>query len=338
MKRLILGFSSLFLLLELLLIGFVNYVGYINVQVALSNALISKRAQSLIFRENSLPELSEFVERYSDVTVFVKLDNTLEVTLWGICGNCQLEGEIERCISGEFFQQEDFFKQKKKAVVGRNVLNSEYCKVDKDGKKQFCYLDETYEVIGIFSLDGNDMLENIAFINLDSVSSKIPGKITVDALDKQVVNQTITEIQKKYIIDLITENDNFIQRYLFHEVDVQLLQILVIVLIGILVIALTIFILYYYHKEVQVRQLLGFKRRQIYWELFQSMLWLIGMDTIIGLTGYCILYLIFLEKLYLSFYILNFLGCSFGILITMAAVVYLYLVLSYQIFHKNGVK
>lgn len=338
MKRLIFGFSSLFLLLELLLMGFINYIGYINIQVALSNALISSRAQSLIFRKNSFPELSEFVENYSDITVFAKLDFIPEFTLWGICGSCQLESEIERCVSGEFFQKEDFFKQKKKAVVGENVLSSKYCTIDETGKRQFYCLNEAYEIAGVFSSSGNDMLKDVVFINLDAISDSIPSKITIDAIDKRVINRTITELQKEYTIDLITENDNFVQRYILYEVDAQLLQTLVMILIGILMIVLAIFILYCYHKEIRVRQLLGLKRQQIYWELLKNILCLTGINTAIGLMGYTIFYLVVLQRLYFRFYIWNFLIYSFGILVIIAAVVYLYLILSYQIFHKNGVK
>lgn len=336
-KKLVLGFSSLFLLLEILFVGFITYTSYIDLQTTLSNSLISSKAKTVIFREKQLPLLSEFVESYPNIMISVQLEDSPELGVVGVCGNPQLKKNIRECISGDYFGKGDFFKKENKAILGKDIINSELCFVDSSGKKQFNYNNSLYEIIGEFSPKVSEMLNKTAFINLDSIFTDIPNIITIDSVTNQSVSKATLNIQKSYSVDFIPQNNNFIERYLLNGLNIQTLQTFVMFFIVSLVVMLAVFSLYYYNQEIKVKQMLGFKHQQIYRDLYGIILLLTSTNILIVLASYTMLYFFVLRSMQLEFCLIYVLFLSLSVLTVVELIVYLYIVFSYRNFHRNGV-
>ena len=167
-RKLVLGFSTIIILLESLLISYINYSDFIDLQIITSNLLISDKSVTVIFKEDHVPPVYELINRYPDITLLSELYNYPDLQVWGLCGNCYLDSKTNSLIKGTFFKKDDFFKKNFKAVVGKNVLNSGNCFEDKNGKNYFIFNNNYYEVIGSISSNISNMLDNTAFVNLDS--------------------------------------------------------------------------------------------------------------------------------------------------------------------------
>lgn len=208
-KKLVLSFSTMILLLQLLFISYINYNDYIDLQIITSNSLISDKSVSFIFRKDkaeSLNELSELIESYPNITLLSELCNFSDLRVWAIYGDCFLENNVKSLINGNFFVKDDFFKQDFKAVVGEDILNSDNCFIDKNGKTYFKFIDNNFEVIGVISTDITEMLNNTVFVNLDSINIEFLNRYVIDGKDPKAINSAVNSIRQKYSVDIVKEN------------------------------------------------------------------------------------------------------------------------------------
>lgn len=340
-KKLVLGFSTIIFLLQLLFISYINYIDFIDLQITISNSLISDKSVSFIFRKNKTPslyEFSELLEPYSDITLLSELHNFNNLRVWGIYGDCHLDNNANSLINGAFFMKEDFLKGNFKAVIGENILNSDNCFLDENGKTYFKFNNNNYEVVGTIDTNITKMLDNTAFLNLDSFNIECLSKFVIDGIDSNVINNTVNRIKQKYNIDIIKEDDNFIERYMFDDIDKHTLNVFIIVFISILIITLLMFTLRYYKEEIMVKRIIGISFKKILFDLFKNIFVLALMNTAFFVSGYIIIYYNILQKIHLSFYCVHLIIFSCTIFLIMFLFIYLYMIISNNFFYRNGVK
>ncbi|QSX06265.1 hypothetical protein JYG23_02050 [Sedimentibacter sp. zth1] len=338
-KKLVLGFSIIILLLQLLFISYINYNGFVDLQIITSNSLISDKSVSLVFRAGDEPllyELLELIKLYPDITLLSKLYNFDNLIVWGLCGNCYLDNNANLLINGTFFVKDDFFKEDFKAVVGKNVLNSDSCFLDKNEKIYFKFNNNNYEVIGVISSNISNMLDNTVFVNLDSLNIEFLNKFIIDGTDNKVIDKTVNSIKQEYNVDIISENNNFVERYIFNNVDKHILNIFMVIFISILIITLSMFILHYYSEEIKVKRIIGISFKRIFFDLFKNILVLTLVNTILFVAVYTIIYYNVLQKIHLFFYSFHVIIFSCIILIIIGLIIYLYMLISNKFFSMLG--
>lgn len=337
-KKIVLGFSTLFILLELLLISYISYIDFIDLQIITANSLISDKSTTVFFKEDHVPTIFELINSNPDITLVSELYNYPDLRVWGLCGSCYLDNKINSMIKGSFFKKDDFFKKDFKAVVGKNILNSNNCFKDKNGKIYFKFYKNNYEVIGSISSNISNMLDNMAFVNLDSLKVKF-RKFIIDGANNKSIVTAINNIQKEYDVDIIREkNSNFMERYIFNDVDKNILNTLVIIFISILIVALSMSILHFYREEINVKRIIGISFRRILFNLFEDIIFLTVINTALVITIYSIIYYIFLKNIHLGFYFLSLIIFSLIMLIAISLIIYVYMLISNKFFYKNGVK
>lgn len=336
-KKLFLGFSAICILLEVLLISYSSYLDFIDLQILTSNSLISDKSVSLFFKEDRVPPVYDLFNRYHDVTILSELYNNSDMRVWGICGNCYLDSKTSALISGTFFKKDDFFKNDFKAVVGKNVLNSNNSFEDKYGKKYFKFNNNYYEIIGSICSNISNMLDNTAFVNLDSFNIKF-HKLIIDSANTRSIATAVNSIKREYDTDMIRENNNFIERYIFNDVDKNALNILFIIFVCILVIILAIFTLRHYSEEIKVEKIIGISFSRILHNLLKDIIFMMVVNTAFVSAIYTIVYCIFFQDIHLGFCLLSLIIFSFITLTAICITIYLYMIISNNLLYKNGVK
>lgn len=336
-KKLFLGFSTICILLEVLLISYSSYLDFIDLQILTSNSLISDKSVSLFFKKDRVPPVYDLINRYHDVTILSELYNNSDLRVWGICGNCYLDSKTSSLISGTFFKKDDFFKKAFKAVVGKNVLNSNNTFEDKYGKKYFKFNNNYYEIIGSICSNISNMLDNTVFVNLDSFNIKF-HKLIIDSANSRSIATAVNSIKREYDTDMIRENNNFIERYIFNDVDKNALNILFIIFVCILVILLAMFTLHHYSEEIKVERIIGISFSRILFNLLKDIIFMMVVNTAFVFVIYTIVYCIFFQNIHLSFYLLSLIIFSFITLTAICITIYLYMIISNNLLYKNGVK
>lgn len=337
-KKLVMGFSIIIILLESLLISYISYTDFINLQIITANSFMSDESVTVLFKEgNVAPPLHKLINRYPDITILSELYNYPDLRVWGICGNSFLDSKTKSFIEGTFFSEDDFFKKEFKAVVGKNVLNSDNCFEDDNGKKYFEFYDNYYEVIGYISSNFSNMLDNTAFVNLDSFDVKLRGFI-IDSTESSGIVTTINSLKKEYDVDIIKENNNFIKRYIFNDGDKHILNILITIFTSILMITLLIFTLHYYSEEIKVKRIIGISFKSILFDLLRNIIFLTVINTAFVVTIYAIIYYIFLQNINIDFYFHSLIIFSLIILTTISLAIYVWMLVSNNLFYRNGVK
>lgn len=340
-KKFILGFSTIILLLQILFTSYVNYIQFIDLQVTLSNSLMSDKSVSFIFRENKVPSLNEFselIKPYSDATIFSQISDDEDLKIWGVYGNGFLSDNAKSFIKGRFFKKDDFYENNFVAVIGQNVLNSKYCIEDQNGDIYFlldgCY----YQVIGIISSNISHMLDNTAYINLDFNNISSLYKFSIDSQHIKTVNHIMRDIKKDYNIDVIESNHNFIERQMFNHDELKLLNGVLMIFIIIILVVVAIFILRHYNEEINVKKIIGVPFQKILWEILKSISVLFLINTCVFSIIYICIYYCFLKQAYLNLYIINSLVFSCIILMIICILIYFYLLINNHLFYRNGVK
>lgn len=336
-RKLVLGFSTIFILLQLILISYFNYIDFIDLQIITSSSLISDKSITIVFKEDLVPSVYELIKHYPDITLFAELHNNSSLQVWGLYGNCYLDKKTKSLIKGRFFQKNDFFDKRLKSVVGENVLNSGCCFEDSDGKKYFNFNNKKYEIIGSISSNVSKMLDNTAFINLDSFNNSI-YKFVIDSSNSQSILTTINGIKKEYDVDIVSVNNNFVERYIFDDGDKRILNILVVFFIVILIIVLSVFTLCFYNEEIMVKRIIGMCFKDVFLNLLQNIILLIAVNTAFLVVIYAIIFFTIFQSSHLSFYFLPLIIFSIIILSAICLITYLYMFVTNKLFYKNGVR
>ncbi len=323
------------LLMETIFIGYINYLNIVKIQKLASNSLMSDNAITVLFEKQEVPSLRDLVNEYPDIAILSTVYDYPDMKVFGICGNCNIDSDAYALIEGNFFTKHDFFNGFNKAVVGRNILNSNNCVEDQQGNKYFVFESTKYQIIGVFSSTISNMLDNIAYINLESINNNF-RKITIDSTNCQ---KAVKEIQKNNDIKIIKENNtHFMERYLFNDHDEFVLNVLVIVFIGILIILISLFVLYNYREELNVERIIGVNFKNIWFDLLKNITFLIAVNVSFDFLIYVGIYLKFFQNFRLKFYFFYFSEFSIIIYAILCLIIYIYMRISNHFFIRTGVK
>ncbi|QNK39346.1 ABC transporter permease [Caproicibacter fermentans] len=335
MKKFKLGFTVMILLMETIFIGYLNYSNFVKIQKLASNSLMSDNSITVLFEKQEVPSLHNLINKYPDITILSTVYDYPDMKVFGICGNCNIDNDAYALIEGNFFTKHDFFNGVNKAVVGRNILNSNNCVEDQQGNKHFVFENTKYKIIGVLSSNISNMLDNTVYINLESINNNF-RKIIIDDTNCQ---KAVKEIQKNYDIKTIKENNtHFMERYIFNDHDNFVLNVLVIVFIGLLMILISLFVLHNYSEELSAERIIGIDFKNILFNLLKDITYLITSNIFLAFLIYAVIYLKFLQNLRLKFYFFYF--CKFSVLIyvTLCLIIYIYICISNHVFYKNGAK
>lgn len=341
-KKIIFKFSILFTLTQLLFLLYQNHMEFLKVQTFSSNLFVSPHAISIVFQDNdhlSAEELHEIIKEYPNIKLFHKAFGNDEIQIYGFCGNSTFYPDINKFVNGRFIGTEDLFVDSAAAVVGKNIVASNYCIFDQN-QHYFVYGEKWYAIQGIISSHVNNVLDDAVFINLDALyavpSFKIT-RITIDGLDKEIkdVGNQILDKHKAY---QVKNNYNFIEQYIIEESHEKRFYLIMFIFIVTLIVANSILLLISFGQEIGVRKILGIP----FIKTFTYILKCIGILGLINIlivgTLYKIIHLFFLKHFYLEDQIIELFIFSCTGLFVILIIEFIGAFIFHKLIYKNGVK
>lgn len=212
-----------------------------------------------------------------------------------IKGKCDNKPEM---IEGRFFKEEDFNKDNKYTVIGKNLLEN---LVDEDGKKYYSIEGSYYEVIGVMGNSKEDTpYDNYVYVNLDSLLEKdgsyLNGKFIIDG--RLNSNNLFEEITEKYkdtsmSVKKVNRTSSLTEDIIKDNIASKTKYIIEIVC----VLVINTFLITEYwikdrDKEMGIRRVVGATKMQISIRILRELM-------IIGLISYLTGYLLFLGVTYI---------------------------------------
>lgn len=340
-KKVMLRFMLLFVLTQILFLLSLNYINYVEIQINLSNVLISSNAVTLIFQRDdslSLGEIQEIVKEYPEIKLFYDLLKNYELQIYGYCGDPVFTPDIYKFLDGKFIEKEDLFQRVSIAVVGENILSLPFC-ISSQNEYYFELYDLKYHINGILSSKFYPKLENTIFVNLDSlyaIANFQITKITVDGPENQIrkLTQQILETHHAYEM----KNNNFVEQYFLDEFHVDHVSTIVFAFIVVVAIANSIILFLSLREERKVMKILGIPLYYLFLKELKYIALLVLASIILMCGIYGIIYLNFLEQLCLNIQIFDFtiFSCIEGVTVFMTQLIGI--VLYDKIACRNGVK
>lgn len=174
-------------------------------------------------------------------------------------------------IKGRFFQDGDFFKNKKIAVVGKNVTKLTVI----NGKKYYNYQGTNFEVIGIMSGDFSSKIDQLVYLNLDGITNKsstISGSYVLDSNSDAHKAYKKLKDSSKDEIDLYTIKAEKYgsERYFSNNTNNIIINTLFMIVV---VIANSMIIYYWFHRNrvlISIQYLIGYEKLRIYLSLYKK--------------------------------------------------------------------
>ncbi|ABW19769.1 ABC transporter permease [Alkaliphilus oremlandii] len=159
----------LIILVYLFSITLYSYVKYMEeldkISTGYSSSSTAKKINTDVFLGEKREHNLKFLFSYTEIDNYIMFDDSFN--------NNQIRGVLvkgkvgsPKILSGRFFNESDFFSEKKIVVIGENMVQHTY---EENEKKYISLFDNAYEVIGICGYGLNSIMDNIIFYNLDSV-------------------------------------------------------------------------------------------------------------------------------------------------------------------------
>lgn len=334
-KKLIFSFSFIFFLMLLLFTLYFNYFEYMKMQNVMSNSLISEKAMSFIFNNESTPsldKLSKIINEDSDTIIISEIyNNKYDLNILGVYGSDNYFNEKLSILEFEKFSDE-----KLGVIVSKKILSSKYS-IFEDGAYFFDFINNKYRIDGVISTDINSMIDNIVFFSLNYIDITQLYKFTIDGKNTKNIETVINQIREKYDIRIIKNSNNFISKFLFNDKDMRILTNFIVLFMLLLVVLLSIIVLNFYKEEINIKRVIGVNNRRILIDLYKSTIKLIVVNVFL----FVLFDKIVLERYFLQ-YFMNFYNwlCMFVFIITIVIffVIYMYINISNIFFNRNGVR
>lgn len=165
--------------------------------------------------------------------------------------------------NGRFLELEDFKKNNRVAVVGKNVENV----YEKEGKQYIQINDQEYYVLGRMGYEEETAFDNYIFVNMFTCDDKVLKIYTIDFFSAIDVNETMDDCAKKMQeldcdMEVLVETDNFADTV---TVDFDILSYF----LGLLLCYILCIILISYQwlmlqrRELGIRRLVGASKREV---------------------------------------------------------------------------
>ncbi|UTR15779.1 ABC transporter permease [Salipaludibacillus sp. LMS25] len=156
---------------------------------------------------------------------------------------------IPPLIEGRFFEEEDFFKDKKTAVVGKSVNEFTIKDIKESG----------YEVIGIMGTDYQSDIDHLIYYNLDSLmdlNGESKPFIVVSDNNEDAILDGIKE-QGLNDLSIIKRNDSGTFNFITDESFQPFLIVIIFLLLAIFSFTITYFYYFYKNNEIKILWLMG---------------------------------------------------------------------------------
>lgn len=205
--------TSLIVLVYVVAITLSSYLEYVEelekISIGYRSSATQKIKTSALIGEQGTDNLKYMFES-KNIDDYIIFDDSLN--------NPQLRGILvkgnvnsPKIIKGRFFNETDFFVDKKIVVIGENMIKYTFQKND---KRYLPLFNDTYEVIGICGYGSNGIIENIIFYNLDSLCLNDWGMYSIDGNSTNKTNLIINKISDFGEIETIINEDQGIKRLL----------------------------------------------------------------------------------------------------------------------------
>lgn len=257
-KLIILG-NTMLLLMCFVLTAFLNYFEF---QEDLSNGFMSNNSITVYLNsldERDLQWLDSQLDRNKELIVYAQ-GESIDGYSVNYIRNVSVKNEYMQL--GSCFTEEDYRNGALKAIVGDNVLNSNFCSKTKSGTYTLSYYDKTYEITGVFSRI-SEVLNNAIYIIYEPKDCRSLHEITIGSSDKSLVSRTIQTIVSNNLGREIVLEKNYLATVIFSESGIYGALAIGIVFI----IALMIYLLYQfktcYDLEIYIKYIFGYSFSKI---------------------------------------------------------------------------
>lgn len=329
--KITLGFEALLTITLSIFLIYVSYQNYVHMKISIGSSLMSENVVTLIFRQQDLPKLSEMdllLNEYEDVSIYAVISESKSGNLYGYYKNFNINTpliELDQNITHTKLPQ---------AVVGKSYLNSQ----SKSNNEFFQLAEKSYRIDGIISSDTGGILDNQAFIRLESNDILPSSKILIDGFQKDTVKKVVKELNIKYKLELIRNSENFIKKTMYSDKDMNNFTLLMVVFMGFLVLLMMIYSVKQARAEMRILWINGVKRITILKDSLKRLCIQIAIGFFIESVGYAVFYFLCLKNIYIPSVIDQLLLFTLFILIVLFAFQSIYLKGICLQIEKNGVK
>ncbi|ABR50255.1 hypothetical protein Amet_4174 [Alkaliphilus metalliredigens QYMF] len=248
---------SLIILVYIFAITVSTYVKYVEelekISIGYRGPATQKIKTSMFLGEYGTDNLKDLFES-ENINDYVIFDDSLN--------NPQLRGvlvkgnvNLPKILDGRFFNETDFFANKKLVVIGENMTEYTYAENE---KRYLSLFNDSYEVIGICGYGINSIIDNIIFYNLDSIHHADWGIYSIDGNNVAKTNLILNTISNLGEIEIIIDENQGIKRLLGYERHSHRVIYPIIILIWILFFIKSRSFFLTIQKTLQVSKFLGF--------------------------------------------------------------------------------
>ncbi|MDR6226667.1 ABC transporter permease [Desmospora profundinema] len=157
-------------------------------------------------------------------------------------------------ISGRFFEEADFYQEKRLAVIGKNVEKSEDNYIEQNGKKYYVFKGVYFEIIGTMGASYSSKIDDMILFNLDAIEQEEMGESAVYVMNigkNPISNGSLQFGDHTVSVDVIDKGDLGVQRFL--SMDVY--QLVIFLLLLLILVSLTLLFTQYWlgKKSTEIR-------------------------------------------------------------------------------------
>lgn len=221
------------------------------------NSISFQLNEQSILNENTIKKIYNLGDNFSLSSLNIDKENNV------ITNQIFIKGKINtpQIINGRFINSSDFEEGKKYAVVGKNILNSDFI-YEISNELFYEFNNEYYKVIGVFEESINEALFNEVYITLNNLSSITNNNFTLSSNNSKNSELIYSEIKNQYPIKQTSTLENVLtdNSSINHQIHLTLSIIIFILILNIF------FMKNFYNiivQEIKIKLIIGFNRKKI---------------------------------------------------------------------------
>ncbi|MGE1217557.1 ABC transporter permease [Bacillus toyonensis] len=266
------GVLSAYVIIFTLMISLTTtYLIKINDIDKITNNFYSKNSVAFHIKDDNHPlNMQNLLDHIDERDFMLFKENVLELPyIKGIYKT----GDIATppLVSGRFFQADDFFKNKKIAVVGKD--NNDI--VLKNGKKYIQLNNTSFEIIGVMGESFSTKLDKMIYLNLDAalkLENKSYGSYVLDG--NKFMTSTFDKLEQdmKSSISIVKANKETVGSSRVFERNSGNYEMFVLFILIILSMSIIICSYWFYKKRISIsiQHVIGHRMFNIYMNLFKK--------------------------------------------------------------------
>lgn len=228
-------------------------------QLKLSNYFISNKAlevKNLDFNDVNKKDIS-------DLIIYNLISDVKENDYFMMGIYQKGNPEIPNIIKGRFFEKNDYFKNKKVAVIGKDVEKSDQC-IKSKNKEFIMYHNESYKVIGIIGYNFDCVLNGVVLINMDMADFKEGTTYFIDTKNSNTKKKLISNLQENQL-----KNKNMIRTIMGDDIvyknrQIKIQTVIIYIFAHLLLMTAAVFNIRYLREEISIKKILGFDFKYLF--------------------------------------------------------------------------